>query len=178
MFEKIISKSTGDANRGAPPSPHTQAESHSQPDSGPVVAISPGKRNILGRDVEIQGEVRFQGDLIVDGRIEGRIISEGSLTIGEKANIKAEITCGSVIVQGKVEGNITATDRVEICALAEVSGDIKAGALSMEAGAVFVGSSAIGTPRAAPQVVQKAPAVAEPELIAELPAGSEKAPAA
>ena len=178
MFEKIISKSIGDANRGGPPSPHAQAESHSQPDSGPVVAISPGKRNILGSDVEIQGEVRFQGDLIVDGRIEGRIISEGSLTIGEKANIKAEITCGSVIVQGKVEGNSTATDRVEICALAEVSGDIKAGALSMEAGAVFVGSSAIGTPRAAPQVVQKAPAVTEPELIAELPAGSEKAPAA
>ena len=178
MFEKIISKNTGDANRGTPPSPHAQSEPHSHPDSSPVVAISPGKRNILGSDVEIQGEVRFQGDLIVDGRIEGRIISEGSLTIGEKASIKAEITCGSVIVQGKVEGNITATDRVEICALAEVDGDIKAEALSMEAGAVFVGSSAIGTPRSMPKVVEKASAVKEPELIAELPAESEKAPAA
>ena len=67
MFEKIISKNTGDANRGTPPSPHAQSEPHSHPDSSPVVAISPGKRNILGSDVEIQGEVRFQGDLIVDG---------------------------------------------------------------------------------------------------------------
>ena len=58
-------------------------------------------------DVEIQGEVRFENDLIVDGKIEGKISSSGSLTIGEPAKIKAEINCGSVIVHGKVQGNIT-----------------------------------------------------------------------
>ena len=131
---------------------------------------------MLGSDVEIDGEVRFQGDLIVDGRIEGRIISEGSLTIGEAAHIKAEIKCGSVSVQGRVEGNITATDRVEICALAEVTGDIKAGALSMEAGAVFTGASAIGTPRNQPTAVEKPPELGDET--AEVPAEEEKAPAA
>ena len=66
---------------------------------------------------------------------------------GEPAKIKAEIKCGSVIVYGRVEGNITVDDRVEIRANAEVIGDIKANALVMEAGAVFVGASTIGTPR-------------------------------
>ena len=92
------------------------------------------------------------------------------------AHIKAEIKCGAVIVQGQVEGNITATDRIEICALAEVTGDIKAGALSMEAGAVFVGASAIGTPRNQPTVVEKTPELQEE--MAEVRAESEKAPAA
>ncbi|MEO1844506.1 MAG: polymer-forming cytoskeletal protein, partial [Akkermansiaceae bacterium] len=80
-------------------------------------------------DVEIQGEVRFENDLIVDGKIEGKISSIGSLTIGEPAKIKAEINCGSVIVHGKVQGNITVKDRVEIRAKAEVIGNIKANAL-------------------------------------------------
>ena len=176
MFEKIISKNTEAAAADTPSAPHAEPAPSAGADANRLIAISAGKRNVLGSDVEIEGEVRFPGDLIVDGRIEGRIVSEGSLTIGEKAHIKAEIKCGSVIVQGRVEGNITATDRVEICALAEVTGDIKAGALSMEAGAVFVGASAIGTPRNGPKVVEKAPELQEE--MAEVRAESEKAPAA
>ncbi len=176
MFEKIISKNTGDAASGLPSAPHVEPAPTSGTEANQLVAISAGKRNVLGSDVEIEGEVRFQGDLIVDGKIEGRIVSEGSLTIGESAHIKAEIKCGLVIVQGRVEGNITVTDRVEICALAEVTGDIKAGALSMEAGAVFVGASAIGTPRNQPKVVNQTLELEEKKT--ELPAESAKAPAA
>ena len=176
MFEKIISKNTEAAAPDTPSAPRAEPVPSASTDTNHLVAISAGKRNVLGSDVEIEGEVRFQGDLIVGGRIEGRIVSEGSLTIGETAHIKAEIKCGSVIVQGRGEGNITATDRIEICALAEVTGDIKAGALSMEAGAVFVGASAIGTPRNQPKVVEKTPELQEE--MAEVRAESEKAPAA
>ena len=54
------------------------------------------------------------------------------------------------IVYGKVHGNLTATDRVELKASAEVVGDIKAKTLSIEAGAIFVGKSTVGTPAQAP----------------------------
>lgn len=135
----------------APQSPSVRSEAPSVPSSAPQttkpVAISTGQRNVLLPDVEIEGEVRFEDDLLVDGRIEGKIFSDGSLTIGETAKIKAEINCGSVVVHGKVQGNITVSDRVEIRAKAEVIGDIKAQALAMEAGAIFVGASAIGTPK-------------------------------
>ena len=160
MFEKIISKNTEDAAPRTPPAPRADSlpAPAPAPDANRPVPISAGQRNVLGTDVEIQGEVRFQNDLIVDGKIEGKIISDGSLTIGEGARIKAEIKCGSVIVHGRIEGNITVTDRVEICAQAEVIGDIQAAALSMEAGAVFVGASTIGTPKTRPaKVVGKAP---------------------
>ena len=147
MFEKIISKNTGDAAPRTPSAPHPEPAPAVAGDANRPVAISAGQRNVLGSDVKIEGEVRFQNALIADGRIEGKIVSEGVLTIGESAHIKAEITCGTVIVHGRVAGNITVTDRVEICANAEVIGDIRATALSMEAGAVFVGASTIGSPR-------------------------------
>lgn len=152
MFEKIISKHNAEEEAPRAPQP-PQPQSVPQLPPKPV-AVSAGQRNVLLPDVEIVGEVRFQNDLIVDGRIEGRISSQGSLTIGESAKIKAEILCGSVTVYGKVQGNITANERVELRANAEVMGDIKAGALVMEAGAIYVGSSTIGAPAKRPQSQQ------------------------
>ena len=103
-------------------------------------------RNVLSSDVEIKGSVKFSDDLVVDGKIEGEISSAGNLTIGENARIKAEVKTGTIIVYGKVHGNLTATDRIELKASAEVVGDIKAKTLSIEAGAIFVGKSTVGTP--------------------------------
>ena len=75
-----------------------------------------------------------------------------------------------------MEGNIVVKDRVEICAQAEVNGDISADSLSMEAGAVFVGSSTIGKARNTPKIVET-PSKADDSLV-EVPKASEQAPAA
>ena len=103
-------------------------------------------RNVLSSDVDIKGSVKFTNDLVVDGKIEREINSDGNLTVGENARLKAEIKTGTIVVYGKVHGNMTATDRVELKASAEVVGDIKAKTLSIEPGAIFVGKSTVGTP--------------------------------
>jgi len=105
---------------------------------------------VLSTDVEIKGTVKFTNDLVVDGKIEGEIHSDGNLTVGENARLKAEIKTATVVVYGKVHGNITAAERVELKSSAEVVGDIKAKVLSIEAGAIFVGKSTVGTPANAP----------------------------
>ncbi len=115
------------------------APASSRPSSG-------NTRNVLSSDVEIKGTVKFNDDLIVDGKIEGDIQSTGNLTVGENARLKAEIKTGTVVVYGKVHGNMTATDRVELKSSAEVVGDIKTKTLTIEAGAIFVGKSTVGTP--------------------------------
>ena len=115
-------------------------------------------RNVLSSDVEIKGSVKFSDDLVVDGKIEGEISSAGNLTIGENARIKAEVKTGTIVVYGKVHGNLTATDRIELKASAEVVGDIKAKTLSIEAGAIFVGKSTVGTPAQAAPAASSAPA--------------------
>ena len=177
MFKKVIGQDNSDSNRTAPPLPETR---HPEPTSAPAQPPSYGSqqpaaaartspaatRNVLSTDVEIKGTVKFTNDLVVDGKIEGEITSDGNLTVGENARIKAEIKTATVVVYGKVHGNLTATDRVELKASAEVVGDIKAKTLSIEAGAIFVGKSTVGTPAGAPasaaQPSAKAAATPEP----------------
>ncbi len=151
MFEKIISKSPEDAPaaRPAQKAPSSASLSTDSPAQSPSVASSApttGQRNILSNDVHIKGSVRFTNDLLVDGRIDGEISSDGALTVAENAHIKAEISTKSVVIYGKVHGNIVCTERVEIKASAEMVGDVKASTLSIEPGAIFVGKSEVGAP--------------------------------
>jgi len=101
-------------------------------------------KNILSNDVEIYGNLKFSHDLIIDGKIEGEVNSDGNLTVGENARVKGEIKTKSVTVFGKVEGNITVTERCELKSNAELIGDIRAGTLAIEEGAAFMGASTVG----------------------------------
>jgi cytoskeletal protein CcmA (bactofilin family) len=150
MFQKVIGQKSDQAPlANTTPLDPPQSTQQAIPQQAPR-SSSAGVRNVLSTDVEIKGTLKFTNDLIVDGRIEGEIHSTGNLTIGENARIKAEIRTATVIVHGKVHGNITALDRVDLKAGAEVVGDIKAKTLTMEAGAILVGKSTIGTPTNAP----------------------------
>ena len=55
-------------------------------------------KDILSSDVEIKGSIKFQKELLIDGKVEGEIHSEGVLTIGEHADIRGEIKTKSIIV--------------------------------------------------------------------------------
>ena len=101
-------------------------------------------KNVLAKDVEIKGSIKFSDHLIIDGKIEGEVISDGSLTIGENALIKGEVKTRSVIIFGKIEGNITVQERCEIKNNAILVGDIAAGTLAIKEGATFMGQSRVG----------------------------------
>lgn len=101
-------------------------------------------KNVLSSDVEIKGSIKFSHDLIIDGKIEGEVHSDGALTVGENALIKGEIKTRSVIIFGKVEGNITVQERCELKSNATLIGDIAAGTLAIEEGATFMGQSQVG----------------------------------
>ena len=162
FFKKHISQDTSESTRTPVPMPEPVRQPEPSSFAAAPQAQSPAARpvatrNVLSSDVEIKGTVKFTNDLVVDGKIEGHINSEGNLTVGENARLKAEIKTATVIVYGKVHGNITASDRVELKASAEVVGDIKAKTLAIEAGAIFVGKSTVGTPANAPAAAAAAP---------------------
>lgn len=119
--------------------------------------MNPNK-NILSSDVEIKGSLKFSNDLIIDGRIEGEVTSDGSLTVGENALVIGEIRTKSVIVFGRVQGNITVTERCELKANAIQEGDIVAGTMSIEEGASFSGKSSVGKNALKSAGAAKAPA--------------------
>ena len=105
--------------------------------------IRPAARNYLSPDVEIKGLVKFQNDLSFDGKLEGEIISPGSLTIGETAEITGEIKTRTVRLHGKVNGNITVDERCELKGSAVLIGDLKAARLTIEGEATLIGKSEV-----------------------------------
>jgi cytoskeletal protein CcmA (bactofilin family) len=122
-------------------------------DSKKHMAEHAGK-DVLSSDVEIKGSIKFQKELLIDGKVEGEIHSDGVLTIGENADIRGEIKTKSITVYGKVQGNITVGERCELKSRCTLQGDLKATRLVIEEGATFIGKSEVtsgaGKPSAAP----------------------------
>src|SRR5437764_7869196 len=100
-------------------------------------------KDILSSDVEIEGSIKFQKELLIDGKVKGEINSDGILTIGENANINGEIKTKSITVYGKVQGNITVAERCELKSRCTLQGDLKAARLVIEEGATFIGKSEV-----------------------------------
>src|ERR1700756_3024099 len=100
-------------------------------------------KDVLSSDVEIKGSIKFQKELLIDGKVEGEIHSEGVLTISENADIRGEIKTKSITVFGKVQGNISVAERCELKAKCTLQGDLKAARLVIEEGATFIGKSEV-----------------------------------
>lgn len=94
----------------------------------------------LGPEVCVEGNIEFQGTIRVDGKVKGTIhSSEGTLIVGEHADIQADVIVGAAVITGAVDGNIEARDKIEIFPPAKVTGGIKAPMISIESGVVFNG---------------------------------------
>ena len=98
---------------------------------------------ILSSDVEIKGTIKFTSDLLIDGNVEGEIISPGMLIVGEHAEIRGEIRTKSVTVYGTLYANVTVEERCELRGHAKLIGDLKAARLVIEEGTTFIGKSEV-----------------------------------
>ena len=127
------------------PTPPPAPQPASKPNPAPNGTTDLNKGGTLSSGVSIKGTVKFQKELLIDGEVDGRIDSQGRLTIGKSARIKGDIKTRSVIVDGNVHGNIMAAERCELRAGCTVNGDIEAPRLVVDEAASFVGSAKIAT---------------------------------
>jgi cytoskeletal protein CcmA (bactofilin family) len=98
----------------------------------------------LGKDVVFKGILTLEGNVRVDGQLEGELHSTGTLTVGERAVIRGNITAGTLITSGTIKGNVTASEKIKILKPGILIGDIRTPAISIEAGAHFHGLSDMG----------------------------------
>ena len=96
-------------------------------------------QSLLGEGVEFIGELSFSRGLLVEGVVKGKLRSEGSLMIGPKGRVEAEVIIQKVSINGEFRGVIHASERVEISKAGKVYGDIYTPCLIIEGGAVFEG---------------------------------------
>jgi cytoskeletal protein CcmA (bactofilin family) len=94
---------------------------------------------VIGRATRVRGRVSGDGDLVVDGTIEGDIAIRGDLTIGEGARAASGIEANAVTIRGEVEGDVQARGVVRIESGARVRGDVRGESFSLEEGAEFAG---------------------------------------
>jgi len=97
-------------------------------------------RAFLGEGTQFKGVLSFAGAVRIDGHLEGEVIGEELLIIGEPGRVNAEIEVGTLVVSGRVHGTITARDRVELLRSSRVDGTIRTPCLVVAEGALFNGN--------------------------------------
>jgi len=103
---------------------------------------------LLEKDAQFEGKLTFEGKVQINGKFRGEIFSDGTLIVGEGAEIDAKIEIDTVIIQGHVTGSIHARRRIEMHPPAVVKGEIVSPGLVVSDGAVFEGSCSMGRDRA------------------------------
>ena len=94
--------------------------------------------SLLSSDLFIKGNLITNGDIQIEGEVEGNI-KASLLTIGKEAKIKGELNIDELIVNGNVSGTIRA-NKVTLTSSAKVDGDIIHQTIAIETGAHFEGS--------------------------------------
>jgi cytoskeletal protein CcmA (bactofilin family) len=94
----------------------------------------------IGSTLIITGEITSSEDVTVDGRVDGQVlVRDAALTVGERAQVNADVRSARVTVRGHVSGVIAATERIELTATATVEGSLSANRVVVADGAQFNG---------------------------------------
>ena len=95
----------------------------------------------IGPSIRINGEIGGDGDLTIEGHIEGKIdLKKSHVTVGQKGRVTADIYGKIITIEGEVNGNLFGKESIEIRQSASVRGNLVAPRLTLEDGARFQGS--------------------------------------
>ena len=99
---------------------------------------------LLAKGVLIKGEIRVDGTVRIDGRLEGEIHTKGTVVIGEDGMVQGTVTAGTLINSGKVKATVTATERIQLLKTGTLIGEVHTPSFAMEDGSKFQGLSDMG----------------------------------
>ena len=133
------------ASSGSEPLSHVSTNPEVEETAGHKTAKA--ESSIVGKGLFFKGEISGTNSLFIDGRFEGAINLPGSrVTIGQNAQVGANITAREIVVSGKIRGNVSAQDSVDIRAEGALNGDVAAARVRIEDGAFFKGGIDIRKP--------------------------------
>ena len=100
-------------------------------------------RNHLAAGTHVKGDIITQGDIRIDGKVEGSLTSKGKLVVGNTGHITGEINCITGHISGTLEGKISVSEMLKVMATGKISGETSYGKLSVEPGAELEGRISI-----------------------------------
>lgn len=108
---------------------------------------------IIAASVKVEGDFASQGNVLIEGVVEGSLRTESDLRVGERARISADVSAANAVVAGEIRGNLVVGERLELESTARVHGDVKTKILVVASGATINGKLQMGA-----EAVERAPA--------------------
>lgn len=95
--------------------------------------------SIVGPSVKIEGDLKSNGNLRIDGSVIGKVKTAQNLMVGESAHIAADVEAENATIFGVVQGNVKVSGSLSLGSTGKILGDISCGKLKVEEGAYFAG---------------------------------------
>ena len=103
---------------------------------------------IIGESVQVKGHFESNGNIVINGMLEGEIKTRGSILVGEKAKIDANIDAEEISVKGHINGNLKISGYLAIGPSAKIFGDVSCSQISVEKGAEINGKVVLNNKKA------------------------------
>ncbi|MBI5037377.1 MAG: polymer-forming cytoskeletal protein [Candidatus Kerfeldbacteria bacterium] len=108
-------------------------------------ASHPGQaETIIGPSVKVEGIFHGEGNVTVEGIVQGTLKTNHDLTIGQSAKVKAEVSAKNLILSGEIRGNVTISEHTRLSSTAKVYGNLQTTRLAVEEGAIIQGKIMMG----------------------------------
>ena len=96
---------------------------------------------VVGPGVVIEGVIKTQTSVRIDGTVKGEIESEGNIIVGEKGLVEANVKASGLEIAGIVNGNVVATERIAIKQKGKLMGETRTKSFIIDEGGTFLGRS-------------------------------------
>ena len=100
--------------------------------------------NLIGAGTIVEGDIKSNGDIRIDGTVVGNIVSKSKIVVGATGSINGNITSQNADVSGSIKGKVTVNELLFLKSSANIQGDIVTGKLVVEVGATFTGTCNMG----------------------------------
>lgn len=94
---------------------------------------------IIGASIKVKGNFHGEGNIVVEGQLEGNLRTDANLFIGDHARVIADIEANDAIINGEVKGSLKIHQYLALGPTAKVIGDINYCEISIEKGAIING---------------------------------------
>ena len=105
---------------------------------------SPDKLNRIVEGTHIEGDIKSESNIRIDGYVKGTVTTKGRLVLGATGKIDGEIICKNADIEGKLNGVIQVNELLSLKNTAILHGEISTNKLSIEPGAIFSGNCKMG----------------------------------
>ena len=94
----------------------------------------------ISEGTSVTGEIKSSNDIRVDGRVKGKLYSEGRIVVGEHASIEGTLLCNNLDLWGKMEGDVYVKDLLSLKNTSSITGNLHVRKLQVEMGAELNGT--------------------------------------